>query len=159
MKKLLIIVLCIISSISIIACSKKEEVPKVDLDPSTHSEVNEYKDAVLIAKEESITNKEITLNLTNKSEINNLLYGEHFMLERKIEDKWYEVPIILKEDYAFKEIGYELKPGESGELIIDWEWLYGSLEPGDYRILKDVIIYEKIENQTQHTLAAEFSIK
>lgn len=159
MKKVLIIVLCIITSISIIACAKKEEVPKVDLDPSTHSEVNEFKDADMTAKEKNITNKEITLNLSNKSDSNNLLYGEHFMLEKKIEDKWYEVPIILKEDYAFKEIGYELKPGESVELKVDWEWLYGSLEPGDYRILKDVIIYEKIENQTQHTLATEFSIK
>ena len=67
------------------------------------------------------------------------IYGEFFLLEQKFNNSWYEVPVIIDGNYGFNSIGYELSPGDSGEWEIDWDWLYGSLEAGQYRIIKDIL--------------------
>ena len=85
----------------------------------------------------SLTGATIIIKDTNK---NPYTYGEWYMIERKVNGKWYEVlPII--ENYGFNSIGY--LPNENNEVkfIIDWEWLYGKLSYGSYRILKEVGSY------------------
>jgi len=44
-------------------------------------------------------------------------------------------PII--EDYAFISIGYTVDENNEVKFALDWEWLYGKLPPGSYRILKE----------------------
>ena len=42
------------------------------------------------------------------------------------DDSWEKLP-VLPEDYGFIEIAYELEPGESRFMDIDFAWLYGEL--------------------------------
>ena len=44
-------------------------------------------------------------------------------------------PII--KDYAFVSIGYAVDKNNEVKFEIDWEWLYGKLPSGNYRILKE----------------------
>ena len=64
-------------------------------------------------------------------------YGEWYKIERNICGKWFEVRTVVF-NYGFPEIGY--LPNENGEVVLhtDWEWLYGELACGQYRILKEV---------------------
>jgi len=64
-------------------------------------------------------------------------HGAWYKIEKEINGKWYEVKTII-ESYAFNSIGY--LPDENNEIKfeIDWEWLYGELPLGSYRILKEV---------------------
>ena len=64
---------------------------------------------------------------------------ENSFIRTKFNNSWYEVPVIIDGNYGFNSIGYELSPGDSGEWEIDWDWLYGSLEAGQYRIIKDIL--------------------
>lgn len=57
----------------------------------------------------------------------------------KIEDEWYEILIQTDEDFAFEDIGYVLPKNGAAELPVDWEWLFEELEPGEYRIVKEVL--------------------
>ena len=63
------------------------------------------------------------------------VYGEWFVIEREKDGVWYEVKTKIT-DYGFNEIGW--RTDESGKLTmtVDWEWLYGKLPAGHYRILK-----------------------
>ena len=63
------------------------------------------------------------------------VYGEWFRIEREKDGVWYEVKTKIS-NYGFNEIGW--LTDESGELTMDvnWEWLYGKLPAGHYRILK-----------------------
>ena len=63
------------------------------------------------------------------------VYGEWFQIEREKDGVWYEVKTKIS-NYGFNEIGW--LTDESGELTMDvnWEWLYGKLPAGHYRILK-----------------------
>ncbi len=42
---------------------------------------------------------------------------------------------------------------EVREWDVDWDWLYGGLDDGEYRIIKGIST-----NTEKHTLAAEFRI-
>ncbi len=66
-----------------------------------------------------------------------LVFGEGYLLTKQEGDEWTEVPMII-EDGAFNDIGYIIPPQGEAELKTDWEWLYGKLVPGTYRITKTV---------------------
>ena len=63
------------------------------------------------------------------------VYGEWFQIEREKDGIWYEVKTKIS-NYGFNEIGW--LTDENGGLTMDvnWEWLYGKLPAGHYRILK-----------------------
>lgn len=80
------------------------------------------------------------------------------MLEKKINGLWYEVPVAIKGNYGFKDIGYRMTSNQDKEWKVDWKWLYGSLNAGDYRIVKDVSDFRKTGDYDTYFLAAEFAI-
>ena len=63
------------------------------------------------------------------------VYGEWFVIEQEKDGVWYEVKTKIT-NYGFNEIGW--LTDDQGELTmtVDWEWLYGKLPGGHYRILK-----------------------
>ena len=82
----------------------------------------------------SLTGATITIKDTNKKPYT---YGEWYKIEKEVSGKWYEVKTIIK-DYGFNEIGYIPDKNNEVKFVIDWEWLYGELPLGSYRILKQV---------------------
>ncbi len=86
-----------------------------------------------------------------------LTYGQSFILEEKINGKWYQVPTII-EDYGFEDIGYTLKAESIVALTTEWEWLYGNLETGHYRLITEVLDVEEPGSYETYPLAIEFEL-
>ena len=65
------------------------------------------------------------------------VYGEWYQIEREKNGGWYPVDPVIS-NYGFHEIGY--LPDDQGkvEFAVNWEWLYGKLPAGNYRLLKQV---------------------
>ena len=65
------------------------------------------------------------------------VYGEWYKIQRMTDDGWQDVPHVIDHG-AFNAMGY--LPDENGEVkfTINWEWLYGTLPAGTYRMLKQV---------------------
>lgn len=76
-------------------------------------------------------------------------YEEWYEIETKINKKWVKVKPVIN-DYGFNLVEYNVNENNEVEFIIDWEWLYGKLEPGDYRLLK------RVDNKY---IGVEFSIE
>lgn len=76
------------------------------------------------------------------------LYGEWYKIQKLTDGQWQDVPHVI-DNYAFTAIGYI--PDENGEVkfTINWEWLYGTLPAGTYRIFKEV---------NQQEISIEFQI-
>jgi len=66
-----------------------------------------------------------------------LIYGDDFVIEIQNDGKWETVPVVLEGEYGFHDIAYLIKE-ETTESELNWEWLYGELLPGEYRIGKSV---------------------
>ena len=82
----------------------------------------------------SLTGATVIIKDTNE---NPYTQGEWYKIEKQIDGKWYEIETLI-DNYGFNSIGY--LPDENNEVkhIIDWEWLYGELSLGSYRIIKEV---------------------
>ena len=63
------------------------------------------------------------------------VYGEWFVIEREKDGVWYEVKTQIT-NYGFNEIGWLTDEQGGLTMTVDWEWLYGKLPSGHYRILK-----------------------
>lgn len=61
-------------------------------------------------------------------------FGEEFQLEKRDGDDWIAVPLAAKGEYGFNDIAYMISLDDTTEHEYNWEWLYGSLAPGEYRI-------------------------
>ena len=86
----------------------------------------------------SVTPTGIALRFENNT-TNAYAYGEAFALYVRDIGEWKPVEPII-EKWGFNAIGYILEPlSVSNTKTIDWEWLFGELPPGDYRIRKDVL--------------------
>lgn len=64
-------------------------------------------------------------------------YGEWYKIERNIEGKWQDVNTIIA-NYVFDDIAYLVDKNHEKKFVIDWEWLYGKLPSGNYRLIKKV---------------------
>lgn len=82
----------------------------------------------------SLTGATIIIKDTNKKLYT---YGEWYKIEKQVNGKWYEVKPII-ENYGFNSIGYLPDKNNEVKFVMDWEWLYGKLSLGSYRILKEV---------------------
>jgi len=104
-------------------------------------------------KEGTLTNKGATIIITDTSGKENV-YGEEYKLEKKENEIWKELEVIVEGNYAWNLIGYSVGEDNKLELEINWEWLYGSLPKGEYRIVK----YIQEKNQ-KYYFTVEFKIE
>lgn len=111
----------------------------------------------LSLKDISPTGATLVFNLYDAEAANGqLIYGDDFTMEVLTDGEWESAPIILEGNYGFHDIAYLITPedGDSGnvsatgntivESEISWEWLYGELKPGEYRLGKS--IFDTVEN-------------
>lgn len=57
----------------------------------------------MVVKKETVFPEGLILVFENKSS-NHIIYGEYFLIEQKINDKWYEVSVSIDGDYRFNDI-------------------------------------------------------
>lgn len=107
-------------------------------------------------KDGTATPSGVTVTLKNVTETE-YTYGESFTVQRKTDNGWIDVEPIL-DNYAFNDIGYLLPAMGSKEVIVDWEWRYGKLPAGDYRIAKEALFVRAPGDYDTFTLFAAFTI-
>ena len=77
-----------------------------------------------------------TIVITDKNK-EQYTYGEWYQIEKEENGKWVELETKI-DNYGFNEIGYLVDDHDQVKFVIDWEWLYGTLSDGSYRIVKQV---------------------
>ena len=127
MKKLIAFVLIIFCLTVLLSGCEKESEYEATMVPNVIVRISDV----------SSTGATLTIKDTNQ---NPFEYGEWYCIEKEDNGKWVEVKTVI-DDYGFSDIAYMLdENNESREMKfnIDWEWLYGELPTGRYRILKMV---------------------
>lgn len=124
---------------------------------SEYEEVNVFEGVTLFVKEGSITPAGLTLVFENAMEAEHI-YGSFYCVERKDGDQWFALPYVIKQNVGWDEMARILPAKGSSEETIDWEWLYGSLNQGEYRIVKELLVMQEAGDYKKYYLAAEFVI-
>lgn len=88
-------------------------------------------------KNGTLTNSGAVIILRNDSDID-VFYGNPYSIQVKKDGKWQDI----ESDLAFTLPAFSLKSKSSEEIRINWEYGYGKLEKGEYRITKG-FHYEK----------------
>ena len=109
----------------------------------------------LSVKDGSLTNSKAILIIENLTG-DDFLYGYPYLVECEKEDIWYEIVPI--NDLNFNLPAFSLKEKQSVETLVDWEYHYGKLPSGKYRIIKTVFS-DKDTSTKEINIAVEFTIK
>ena len=139
--------------------SKPIEAEKPSGELELDETINSLSGVKILAKTETISEEGLTLILQNKSDLE-YIFSEDFFIQKKTGSSWEDVKPILKEgQYGFQDIALMLPAHDSANWAVDWNWLYGSLEKGKYRIVKQVIGDAAPGDTQAHYMGAEFEIK
>lgn len=143
-------------SIFLSACSNPFDQP--DLEPTEHDDftILEHFDSMVL--QESVTPESATFAYDNRTD-RTFTLGEAYTLEVHLDNRWYLLPVIVEGEYGFQDIGYDLPPDEMIEMEINWEWLYGTLTPGEYRIIQEVLDVDEPGDYETYTIATEFEVE
>lgn len=84
--------------------------------------------------------------------------GDEYSIERYTDGSWCEVNTDSLADYAWHETLHIIKNDATTKLKVEWEWLYGELSAGEYRIKKEIINATENDN-TKKSYYAYFTIQ
>ena len=88
---------------------------------------------------EDIGTSEITVLIANNSG-EEFTYGEYFSLQKQIDGQWYAMPVRAY-NIGFQDIAHILPDGESASETYNLD-IYGTLEPGIYRLVVETLLAE-----------------
>lgn len=86
------------------------------------------------AKDISATKATLEFNQYEDGITTELSFGEDFKIEKWDGNTWNEADIVVDGNYAFHDVAHIININDVTEYEYDWEWLYGSLTAGEYRI-------------------------
>lgn len=108
---------------------------------------------------ENVSSKGCTLVFTQSggNVTGELLTGEAFFLQVCNRDgKWED--ISTPESLGWNDIAINISNGGKTEIEINWEYAYGELNTGHYRIKKEVMDFRKTADYDEYDIYAEFDI-
>lgn len=157
MKKILSFVLIGIISFILVGCTNKSKTNLIELGDKSKYIIND--DFVNISlKSNSLTKTKAIFTIINNS-TQNYKYGNPYLIEYQKDGVWYELKSIR--ELYFTLPAYIIKSKESKEISIDWEYGYGKLQTGTYRLVKSIFAEsdKPIEQSDIIYISAEFTIE
>ncbi len=79
-------------------------------------------------------------------------YDDGFQIMKKEDGRWTKLEMI--NDLLSNLINTPLKPGTSNELSVDWEYVYGRLPKGSYKLIKRIKV-----NNLNYDISGIFNVE
>ncbi len=86
-----------------------------------------------------------------------LFTGSMYWLEKKVNGEWVAVEMV-QDNIGWDDMALLIQMDGSTEWTIDWDWIYGVLPAGSYRIGKEILDFRATGDYDTHTYYAEFEI-
>jgi hypothetical protein len=98
----------------------------------------------------------VVINVTNGFADGLLYFDKSFWIQRNVNGKWEDVAPIASNAFL-NDTNFLGSRQVSGDVIY-WEWLYGELPPGEYRLGKSFLHRNEKGENTQYDLYSTFSL-
>lgn len=156
-RTIIVILICGIMVLGIAGCgSSKNDVNSGDKSNVVGVKNNIKNNITLSLKEGTLKNTGATFILKNNSDIV-VLYGNPYWIEKETDGIWSKVKTIEDMNFTLPEFG--LLPKETKEFKINFEYGYGKLSYGKYRLVKDITVEYEDDTRESFDVTAEFSIE
>lgn len=155
MKRIIAIALLSIFVLSLVSCGS-------NTDSGQPSDNDMQYDWGITLTAENVTPSGLTLvcEQSGGENVAQLETGSSFVVQKMKKSKWKDVDYIIKKDEVGWTMEARILPKEStGKLEVDWEWLYGKLSAGEYRIGKEFMNFRGTGDFDKQVIYAEFTIK
>ena len=87
-----------------------------------------------------------------------IMTGEDYYLTVWKKGHWRMVMPVI-ENYGWNSLAHWISKDTDTEFEIDWKWLYGELEPGTYRLVKEFMDFRKTADYDEAIYWMEFVIE
>lgn len=85
--------------------------------------------------------------------------GSPFSIDQLVEGEWRPVPTVMGiHDWAWTMEGWMIQRDSTTRWEVSWEFLYGDLAPGTYRMAKKIMEFRGPGDYTERTYYAQFDI-
>lgn len=110
---------------------------------------------------ENITSTSVTIKCTQTAgnPTGELQTGSWYILEQWTQESgWKEMPYIIDGELGWTAEAWMIPMNDTCEWEVEWEWLYGTLPEGKYRIGKSIMDFRDSGDFDTATYHAEFNI-
>lgn len=88
-----------------------------------------------------------------------LLTGSYYLLEESINGQWLPVEMLPSEyELVWTDEAWIIPMNDTVEWEVAWEWLYGELPDGNYRIGKKIMDFRSAGNYDEKIYYANFEV-
>ena len=111
---------------------------------------------------ENVTSKGITINCTQSGgkPTGELQTGSWYILETWTKEKgWVQMPYIIQDEIGWEQEAWLIPMDNTCKWEVNWEWLYGAIPSGKYRIGKSIMDFRGTKDYDTAIYYAEFEIK
>ena len=167
MKKRFILCLALVMTLTLAGCYRanmldKDALPPEEV-PPTCGEVDaeSVPQWGLTFETKDVTPKGMTLVIRQEGGVEltgQINTGEPYGLKMREGDTWVDVP-LLREDIAWNTIGYLVPTGGELEQNLDWSWMYGELEAGEYLLVKEFMDFRATGDYDTFTFSVPFTVE
>lgn len=119
--------------------------------------LNTLEGVTMKAVEGSADSGSVKLCILNETDLD-IMFGENYELQHFVNGQWQSVPYII-DNWTFNAVGYAARKDSPAEITVNWEIFHGSMEQGNYRIIKTVNDFRGSGDYTTYYLASEYEIK
>ncbi len=147
MKRIMALVCVWLCLLVVGGCSPFTGIPKTD---------DEW-GIVLVAKDVTPTGMTIVCAQRDVEPNGEWLSGSYFRLETLKDGAW--IPVEPLKNTGWTAEGWIVRVNDIVEWEENWEWLYGPLSPGQYRIVKEILYSHSPGDYEEKEYYAEFTIE
>lgn len=125
-----------------------------------HNRLNTDKWGIIL-RADNVTPKGLTLKIEQfgGNPSGSLEYGASYTLETIVNDEWQPVKTKTGKPLVWNALGYMVKMNDITEMNIDWEYGYGELKPGFYRLKKEIMDFRAPGDYDEETYEVYFTIE
>ena len=162
MKKLVAFVFALVCVLSIVGCSSKtggDTCPAPN--ENNHNEGNPNQWGITL-KADNVTAKGLTIicHHSGGKDVAELNTGSYYILQKSEEAGWVDVEYLPQEyELAWTSEAWIIQKEGTTRWNINWEWIYGELPAGEYRIGKEIMNFRGTGDYDTELVYAEFVIR
>ena len=101
----------------------------------------------------------LVISQSSGSPSGELWYGPAYKIQSLNGDTWEDVPYVTEADVEWTEEIYMVEMDTDCEIVLSWDWLYGNLPEGQYRIVKEFMDFRSSGDYDKENYYADFDIK